>query len=73
MHCQMPCDASFSIAYSMFYFSGPMGIQCSFMYRQKKEYNKQLREILDFVFYPIEFNHVLVSFVLLKTSYEKDF
>lgn len=32
----MPCDASFSIAYSMFYFSGPMGIQCSFMYRQKK-------------------------------------
>lgn len=69
----MPCDASFPIAYSMFYFSGPMGIQCSFMYRQKKEYNKQLREILDFVFYPIEFNHVLVSFVLLKTSYEKDF
>lgn len=32
----MPCDASFPIAYSMFYFSGPMGIQCSFMYRQKK-------------------------------------
>lgn len=72
MHCQMPCDASFPIAYSMFYFSGPMGIQCSFMYRLKKN-PKQLREILDFVFYPIEFNHVLVSFVLLKTSYENDF
>lgn len=65
----MPCDASSPIAYSMFYFSGPMGIQCSFMYRLKKNH-KQLREILDFVFYPIEFNHVWVSFVLLKKIFD---
>lgn len=42
----------------------------AFYVQTKKEYHKQLREILDFVFYPIEFNHVWVSFVLLKKIFD---
>ena len=44
-----------------------------FYVQTKKEFNKQLREILDFVFYPIEINHVWVSFVLLKNKYKTTF
>lgn len=69
----MPCDASFPISYSMFYFSGPMGIQCSFMYRQKKNIINNLGKSLILFF--ILSNLIMYGYLLfyLKHRMKKIF